>query len=54
MDNFIYEMQDRQISLKPVQQAITEVTEFPEQFDTYQKEELYQDSFVPPSTTITL
>lgn len=41
MDKFIYEMQDRQINLKRVQQAITEVTEIPEQFDAYQKEELY-------------
>ena len=41
MDKFIYEMQDRQINLKRVQQAITEVTEIQEQFDAYQKEELY-------------
>jgi hypothetical protein len=41
MDKFIYEMQDRQINLKRVQQAIAEVTEIPEQFDAYQKEELY-------------
>lgn len=41
MDKFIYEMQDRQINLKRVQQAIAETTEIPEQFDAYQKEELY-------------
>ena len=41
MDKFTYEMQDRQINLKRVQQAIAEVTEIPEQFDAYQKEELY-------------
>ena len=41
MDDFIYNIQDRQINLKRVQQAISEVTAIPEHFDAYQKEELY-------------
>lgn len=41
MDRFIEEIQDRHVNLKRVQQAIKEVTSIPEQFDAYQKEELY-------------
>lgn len=41
MDKFIYEVQDRQINLKRVQEAISTVSNIREQFDAYTKEELY-------------
>ncbi len=41
LDRFIYEIQDRQIDLKRVQEAIKENNTILEQFDAYQKEELY-------------
>lgn len=41
LDDFIYEAQDKHINLKSVQKAIAKTTTIIEQFDAYQKEELY-------------